>query len=225
MTTYFAIVPKIAYMGFVMKLAPGRELLIIGLISIIVGSLGAINQTKIKRMLAYSGIGHVGFMLIGIGIGTVGGIQATIVYMIVYIIMTLNSFTVVLSQGMTKIAELRGMSRRNPVIGMTMGIGMMSIAGIPPLAGFYNKYLILINTVEVGEIEVALIAVVLSVVSSFYYVRLIRYMYFKDLPEITVQTMKITRISGIILGITTYGIITIMFYPSLLLEITVPMIY
>jgi len=212
-------------MGFVMKLAPGRELLLIGLISIIVGSLGAINQTKIKRMLAYSGIGHVGFMLIGIGIGTIGGIQATMVYMIIYIIMTLNSFSIVLSQGITKIAELRGMSRRNPVIGMTMGIGMMSIAGIPPLAGFMSKYLILMNTVEVGEIEVALIAVVLSVVASFYYVRLIRYMYFKDLPELTVNTYKIPTVTGIILGMTTFGIITLMFYPSILLEITVPMIY
>lgn len=221
-TTYFAVVPKVAYMGILMKLGVGKEIVIIGIISIIVGSLGAINQTKIKRMLAYSGIGHVGFMLIGLGIGTYGGMQATLIYMVIYIVMTINSFTIVLSQGIQKIAELRGLARRNGVLGMTVGIGMMSIAGIPPLGGFYNKYQVLEQTVEAGEIEIAIIAVVMSVISSYYYVRLIRYANFKDKPEVTVETKEVTLKAGIVLGVTTYIIMTIMFYPSIIWEITVP---
>lgn len=217
--------PKIAYFGLLVKLGGGKELLLIGLLSIIVGSIGAINQTKMKRMLAYSGIGHVGYMILGIGIGSYSSLQATIVYMVLYIIMTVNSFTVILSQGIQKIAELRGLSRRNGVLGMTVGVGMMSIAGVPPLGGFYNKYLVIMSIVEARELMVAIIAVVMSVVSSFYYIRLIQYMYFKDLAEVSVVTPVIGSAKGIVLGVTTYVILTIMFYPSVIMELTVPMIY
>jgi len=208
-----------------MKLGGGKEQLLIGLVSIIVGSLGAINQTKIKRMLAYSGIGHVGFMILGIGIGSYVSLQATIVYMIIYIVMTINSFTVILSQGIQKIAELRGFSRRNGVLGMTVGISMMSIAGVPPLSGFYNKYLVIMSVVEGSEYAVALIAVIMSVISSYYYIRLIQYMYFKDQAEVTVETVEVGRVKGIILGITTYLILTILMYPGVIMEISIPMIY
>jgi len=125
-------------------------------------------------MLAYSAIGHMGFMLIGIGVGTYASYQATIVYMIVYIIMTINSFTMIMELGLQKIVEVRGLSRRNGVVGMTLGLGLMSIAGIPPLAGFYNKYLVLRGAVETTLIGVSIVAVVMSVISSYYYVRIIR---------------------------------------------------
>lgn len=119
-----------------MKIGGGEIVILAGALSILVGSLGAINQTKIKRLLAYSAIGHVGFMIIGIGIGTYTSIQAAVIYMIIYVIMTVNTFTIVKSLGIKKIAELRGLSRRNGVVAMTLGLGMMSIAGVPPLAGF-----------------------------------------------------------------------------------------
>lgn len=196
-----------------------------GIISIIVGSIGAINQTKIKRMLGYSAIGHVGFMLIGVGIGTMASIQATLVYMVIYVIMTMNSFTIVKNQGIRKIVELRGMSRRNGVLGMTMGIGLMSIAGVPPLAGFYNKYLVLVSAVSTEAIGIAIIAIIVSVISGFYYVRVIRYMYFKNQGEITVETKGVGVREGIVLGITTYLIITLTLYPSVLIDITIPGIY
>ncbi len=208
-----------------MKLGGGDPIIVAGLISILVGSIGAINQTKIKRMLAYSAIGNVGFMLLGIGVATYASIQATIIYMIIYIVMTINSFTIVISQGINKIAELRGISRRNGVLGITFGLGLMSIAGVPPLAGFYNKYLIVLSAVEHNDILYAVIAILLSVISSFYYVRIIRYMYFVDQAEITVQTNKISAIKAFILGITTYIILTIMLYPSVIMEISMPSIY
>jgi len=170
-------VPKIAYMTVLMRLTteqPDSIIILSGVLSIIVGSIGALNQTKLKRMLAYSAIGHMGFMLVGIGVGTYASYQATIVYMILYIIMTINSFTMIMELGIQKIVEVRGLSRRNGIIGLTMGLGMMSIAGIPPLAGFYNKYLVIRSAVEGSLITVSVIAVVVSVISSYYYVRIIR---------------------------------------------------
>ena len=217
--------PKIAYIGVLMKLGGGDIVLLGGILSILVGAIGAINQTKVKRMLAYSGIGHVGFMLIGVGVGTYGSIQATIVYMVIYIVMTINSFAIVRNQGIQKIAELRGLSRRNGVIGMTMGLGLMSIAGVPPLAGFYNKYLVIQSAIAGGEIMIAIMAILISVISGYYYVRLIRYMYFKDKAEVTVITPRVGVRTGIILGVTTYVILTIMMYPSVLMEVTMPRIY
>lgn len=208
-----------------MKMGGGELLLLGGLISIFVGSIGAINQTKIKRMLGYSGVGHVGFMLIGVGVGTYASLQATMVYMVIYVIMTINSFAIVRNQGIRKIVELRGLSRRNGVLGMTMGLGLMSIAGVPPLAGFYNKYLVVMSAVTAGELVIALAAIVLSVISGYYYVRLIRYMYFKDKAEITVVTAGVDVRTGIVLGVTTYFIVTLMLYPSILMEITIPTIY
>ena len=193
-----------------------------GIISIMVGSIGAINQTKIKRMLGYSAIGHIGFMLIGIGIGTMASIQATMVYMVIYVIMTINSFTIVRNQGIRKIVELRGMSRRNGVVGMTMGIGLMSIAGVPPLAGFYNKYLVLVSAVSTEAIEIAMMAIIMSVISGFYYVRMIRYMNFKDKGEVTVET---GRNEGIVMGVTTYLILTVMINPSIVMDVTMPGVY
>lgn len=208
-----------------MKLGGGDSILVIGLISILVGSIGAINQTKIKRMLAYSAIGHVGFMLIGIGVATFASLQATLIYMVIYIIMTINTFTIVISQGVDKIVEFRGISRRNAILGITLGLGLMSIAGVPPLAGFYNKYLIILSAVESQQIIYAIIAILISVISSYYYVRIIRYMYFVDQAEITATTREISINKAIIIGITTYIIITIMMYPNVLMEITLPRIY
>jgi NADH-quinone oxidoreductase subunit N len=224
-TTYFAVVPKIAYLGVLMKMGGGDLVLLAGVVSILVGSIGAINQTKVKRMLGYSGVGHVGFMLIGVGVGTYASLQATMVYMLIYVIMTINSFAIVRNQGIGKIVELRGLSRRNGVLGMTMGLGLMSIAGVPPLAGFYNKYLVIMSAITAGELVIGLVAILLSVISGYYYVRLIRYMYFKDKAEITVITRGVGVRTGIVLGITTYLIVTLMFYPSIVMDVTIPGIY
>jgi NADH-quinone oxidoreductase subunit N len=194
---------------------------IAAIFSIFVGSFAAINQTKIKRLLAYSAIAHVGFMLLGLGVGTFAGLHATIVYMIIYIILTLNTFSIVLNQKYEFIAQFRGLSRHNPILAITFGLGLMSIAGVPPLAGFYNKYLIILSTIQQSDIIYAVIAIILSVISSFYYVRIIRYMFFVDNPELTVQPEKVTPSIAIILGITTYFLISLLIFPSLLLDISI----
>ena len=164
-------------MTVLMKLATGSTdpvLLLSGILSIVVGSIGALNQTKLKRMLAYSAIGHMGFMLIGLGAGSYASYQATIIYMILYIIMTINSFTMIMELGLQKVVEVRGISRRNGMVGLTMGMGLMSIAGVPPLAGFYSKYAVIKSAVEEQLLTIAVIAVIMSVISSYYYVRIIR---------------------------------------------------
>lgn len=194
----------------------------IGIFSILIGCFGAINQSLLKRLLGFSAISHIGFMLIGLGIGTMLSIQATISYMMIYVIMTVNSFAIVKSQGLRKIVEMRGMARRNGVLGMTMGLALMSIAGVPPLAGFYNKYLVIMSAVSVGDLGIALTAVVLSVVSAFYYVRVLRFIFFSDNNEVTLQMRDVHPRVGIVIGFTLFLIITIMMNPGVLVEVALP---
>jgi NADH-quinone oxidoreductase subunit N len=209
-----------------MQLKINSLLLIIGILSIAVGAIGAINQTIIKRLLAFSAIGHIGFMLLGIGIGSYTSYLATIVYMMIYVIMTVQTFTIILAINKNKIIELSGFSRQNLILSSSFGIGLMSIAGVPPLVGFYNKYLILMSVIEANEIIYAIIAVLLSVIAGFYYLRIIQYMYFSDQPVLTtVNKYTITSNQSIILGLTTYIILTLMSYPSLIIDLTLPNLY
>ena len=239
-TAYFAIIPKIATLGILYKLLIGPFiaintfsiqyiLLVCGLISIIIGSVGAINQTKIKRLLAYSAIAHMGFMLIGIGIGTIESVIATFIYMGIYMIMSLNTFSIILNKGYNYIYELSGLSRKEPVLAITLGLGFLSIAGIPPLAGFYSKYVVLLATVG-GDMNVlALLAVLASVIGGFYYVRIVKWIYFNDSKDFLFynlyqsiasshsNTIKLSN--SIIIGITLYLILTLWIYPTPLIDI------
>jgi NADH-quinone oxidoreductase subunit N len=181
-------VPKIATLGILYQLLLNpffnilsqlEPLLIIcALLSIIVGSLGAINQTKIKRLLAYSAIGHMGFMLIGLSTGALDGLFATFIYIIIYMITSFNTFAFVLSftssNSTSFISQLGGLSRLNPVLAFTFTLGLFSMAGIPPLAGFFSKYLVLLSAFHQQLYFVAFIAILFSVIASFYYIRLIR---------------------------------------------------
>ena len=145
-----------------------------GLLSIVVGSLGAINQTKLKRLVAYSAIAHVGFMLIGLGIGTLDGFFSSFVYMLLYMIMGLCTFTILLNNGYLYVTEFAGLSRRSPVLALTFSLVLLSIAGIPPLAGFYSKYLVLLAAVDAQVYLLATLAIVASVIGAFYYVRIVK---------------------------------------------------
>ena len=241
-TTFFATVPKISifiglfvlitgpFMGIYVQLQP---LIIISIIfSLIVGSLGAINQNKLKRLLAYSAIGHMGFILIGLIIGSINSIIATIIYYILYIVMSIISFTVILIQknwgDSPNIFNLIGLSRINPVLAITFALCLLSIAGVPPLAGFLSKYLILISAVENQMYLVTFIAITTSVISGFYYLQLIKIMFFKDsnhynlkwLADITYSNIYNIKLhTGLILGVSLYIIITTLIYPTPLLLI------
>ena len=141
-TALLATVPKVAVFSILVQIGPViNVILVCALLSIVCGSIGALNQTKIKRLLAYSGIGHMGFMLFGIAIGSFESIQASLIYVIVYVIMSICSFSIILSLSLTKnlIVEVSGLSRDNPVMASTLGLIFLSTAGIPPLAGFLSK--------------------------------------------------------------------------------------
>ncbi len=237
-TAYFAILPKIATLGLLYKLIIGpfialgsnslQEILIwCGLISIIIGSIGAINQTKIKRLLAYSAIAHMGFMLLGLGIGTLESVLATFVYIGIYMIMSLNTFSIVLNKGYNYISEFSGLSRKDPLLALTLGLGFLSIAGIPPLAGFYSKYIVLLATVEGGANTTAVIAVLASVIGGFYYVRIVKWIYFNDSKDYLynnlAQTLTINKGiklgNSIVIGITLSLVLTLWIYPTPFIEL------
>jgi len=141
-TALLATVPKVGVFSILVQIGPViNVVLVCAILSIICGAIGALNQTKIKRLLAYSGIGHIGFILFGIAIASFESIQASLIYIIIYVIVSICSFTIILSLSLTKdlIIEISGLSRDNPVIGLTLALTFLSTAGIPPLAGFLSK--------------------------------------------------------------------------------------
>jgi len=245
-TGYFAIVPKIALLTILINLLFGPFLgiwsnmlqaviLSSAILSIVVASIGGINQAMLKRLIGYSAIGHMGFMLLGIGVATFASIQATLIYAVLYILMSINSFACVLSiwkGGENHISRLWTISRTSPVLALTFVVSIFSIAGIPPLAGFLSKYLILLTAVE-GEFTIlAVVAVLFTCISCFYYLRLIHYIYFQDKTQYLVRALNenvektnrsVREISierSIVLGSTLYIILTLLIYPQPILMLS-----
>jgi NADH-quinone oxidoreductase subunit N len=189
--------PKLAAFGFVMRLlAEGLGgmsadwqgmLIILAVMSMVVGNIAAIAQTNIKRMLAYSTISHMGFMLLGI-IGTNGnGYSAAMFYVVVYVLMTLGTFGIIMLLSRAgfeaeKLEDFKGLNRRNPWYAFMMLLLMFSMAGIPPTVGIYAKLAVLEAVLSAGYIWLAVFAVLLSLVGVFYYLRIVKLMYF-DEPE------------------------------------------
>ena len=142
-TALLVIIPKIGVFTVLVQVGlVSNVILFCGVLSIIYGAVGALNQTKMKRLLAYSGVGHMGFILLGVGIGSFEGVQASLIYMIIYTVMSVCVFSVLLSLKLTRvlIIEVSSLSRENLVIAFTLGLTFLSTAGIPPLAGFLGKW-------------------------------------------------------------------------------------
>src|SRR6202451_4102405 len=149
------------------------------------GSFAAIGQRNIKRLMAYSSIGHMGFALIGLAAGTTEGVQGVLVYMAIYLTMTLGVFAVVLSMrrstGMVEtIDQLSGLARTHPATAFFMAMLLFSMAGIPPLAGFFAKFYVFLAAIKAGLFVLAVVGVVTSVVGAFYYLNIIKVMYFDE---------------------------------------------
>ena len=141
-TALLATVPKVGVFSILVQIGPVTNVILTcGVLSIIYGAIGALNQTKIKRLLAYSGIAHMGFILFGVAIGTFESIQASLIYMVIYVIMAICGFSVILSLKLTRalIIEVGGLSRDNPILALTLALTFLSIGGVPPLAGFLSK--------------------------------------------------------------------------------------
>ena len=157
----------------------------LSVLSMIVGNVIAIAQTNLKRMLAYSTISHIGFILLGIVSGTQAGYVASMFYTLVYTLMSLGAFGMIIlmsRQGFEadNINDFKGLGRRNPWFAFMMLILMFSMAGIPPLVGFYAKLTVIKAIIDINLFSVAIVAVLMSVVGAFYYLRIIKVMYFEQ---------------------------------------------
>ena len=196
-TAFFAVAPKIAAFTLLVRVlaVPFGELhhqwsqviVVVALLSMIVGSFGAISQTSIKRMMAYSSIGHVGFALVGLAAGGPTGLQGVLIYLAIYLFMNVGAFAVILSMRrkgvmVEGIGDLAGLSKTHPVMAYVMTALMFSMAGIPPLAGFWGKFYVFMAAVEAGQWTLAIAGLVTSVVSAYYYLRIIKIM-FMDEPQ------------------------------------------
>jgi NADH-quinone oxidoreductase subunit N len=195
-TVFFSTAPKVAAMALILRvmatpfghlLGSWQQLIIlVSLASMILGALAAIGQTNIKRLMAYSSIGHMGYALIGLAAGTPEGIRGVLVYMIVYVFMSAGSFAVIIAMrrrghAVEKISELSGLARTDPGLALAMAVFMFSMAGIPPLSGFFGKLYVFLAAVQSGLWPLAIIGVLTSVVGAFYYLRIVKVMYF-DAP-------------------------------------------
>lgn len=230
-TAFFAIVPKIGTLGVLILLLTGPFLslfnelqpiiLFSACLSLIVGSVGALNQAKMKRLLAYSAISHIGFLLVGLLPNSLLGIHACFVYICLYIVMSFNTFAFVLANFRhgNFITQLSGLSRQNPILAFTFAFTLLSIAGVPPLAGFYSKYLVLLQAVNNEFFGVALIGIICSCIAGFYYLRIIRWMFFKhdltfhlkDIGDALYPSntnVSVTLVQSLILGSTLFIILT-----------------
>ncbi len=195
-TAFFASAPKVAALAMSVRVAveamgpatdQWRQIVIFAaLASIILGAVAAIGQTNVKRLLAYSSINNVGFALIGLAAGTPEGVSGVLMYLTIYVAMTLGSFLVVLQmrgddgQPVESIASLSGMSRTRPGLAAALAIFMFSLAGIPPLFGFYAKFAVFSAAVDAGLFPLAVVGIAASVFGAYYYLRVVKTMYFDD---------------------------------------------
>jgi NADH-quinone oxidoreductase subunit N len=167
----------------------------VAIASMVLGSFAAIGQKNIKRLMAYSSIGHMGFALVGLASGTVEGAQGVLVYIAIYVAMTLGTFAVILSMKraghpMEQISDFSGLSRTNPLLAFFFAMLLFSLAGIPPLAGFFAKWYVFVAAIKAGLFTLAVVGVLSSVVGAFYYLTIIKVMYF-DEPTGEIEPMRI----------------------------------
>jgi NADH-quinone oxidoreductase subunit N len=194
-TAFFAAAPKIAAIAIFARatitafpnitLQWQQIVVFVAIASMVLGAFAAIGQRNIKRLMAYSSIGHMGFALIGLASGTAEGIQGVLVYMAIYLAMTLGAFAVILSMrrpdGMVEqISDLAGLARSNPPLAFFLALLLFSLAGIPPLAGFFAKYYVFLAAIQAGLYGLAVIGVLASVVGAYYYLLIVKIMYFDE---------------------------------------------
>nr|YP_003275956.1 NADH dehydrogenase subunit 2 [Pleurozia purpurea]ACR19340.1 NADH dehydrogenase subunit 2 [Pleurozia purpurea]QIA60758.1 NADH dehydrogenase subunit 2 [Pleurozia purpurea] len=229
-TAFFSIAPKISILANMLRVFiysfydPTWQQLFFfcSIASMILGALAAMAQNKVKRLLAYSSIGHVGYLLIGFSCGTIEGIQSLLIGTFIYVLMTVNAFAMVLALRQNRfkyIADLGALAKTNPILAITLSITMFSYAGIPPLAGFCSKFYLFFAALGCGAYLLALIGVVTSVISCFYYIRFVKIMYF-DTPKTWILYKPMDREKSLLLAITVFFITFFFPYPSPLFLVT-----
>jgi NADH-quinone oxidoreductase subunit N len=229
-TAFFASAPKVAAMALFMRVAlesfagikPQWQQVVtaLAIASMVLGAFAAIGQTNIKRLLAYSAIGNIGYALIGLAAGSPEGARGVIFYLVIYVAMTLGAFACVLamrrSDGMVEdIDELSGLAQNNLGMATVFGILMFSLAGIPPLAGFFAKFYVFAAAVKEGLWALAVIGVLASVVGAYYYVRIVKIMFFDEPRE---RFASIQPKAGLVMGVMGLFVLLYVVWPLPLVE-------
>ena len=213
-TAFFATAPKVAALALFTRILLGafahalhdwqQVIVFVSLASMFVGALGAIMQSNIKRLLAYSSIGHVGFMLMGLAAGSFNGVQAVLIYLSLYIFMSVGVFGAVLlmkkvGKSLENIKDLAGLSQNNPALAIAISICVFSMAGIPPMAGFFGKFYVVKAAIEANLTWLAVAGVISSVISCYYYLKIIKTMYFDEpAPAFDKESPLLVRVAIVI---------------------------
>ena len=215
-TAFFASAPKVAALAVFTRVAltafpdivsQWQQIIVfVAIASMVLGSFAAIGQKNIKRLMAYSSIGHMGFALVGLAAGTVEGAQGVLVYIAIYVAMTLGTFAVILTmkrngQAVEQIGDFAGLSRTNPLLAFIFAMLLFSLAGIPPLAGFFAKFYVFVAAIKAGLFTLAVVGVLASVVGAFYYLTIIKVMYFEEplaaLDPMRMELRTVLAVTGI----------------------------
>jgi len=228
-TSYFAVVPKVAGLAVLIKfmLIPFSKILMewqtiiifISIASMILGGVAAIGQKNIKRLLAYSSIGHIGYALAGVATGVISGYESAVVYIAIYVVMNIGAFSclyLLKKDGEYKenISDLSGISRKHPILAISFLIILFSLAGIPPLGGFFAKFYVFTAVVEQKMYALAIIGLLTTVISAFYYLKIIKTIYFDDsVISFDVAKNKFAQFS---IFISCSILLTFFLYPSFL---------
>jgi NADH-quinone oxidoreductase subunit N len=221
-TAFFAAAPKVAGMAIFVRAAitafPGivhewqQIVVFVSIASMALGAFAAIGQRNIKRLMAYSSIGHMGFALVGLAAGTSAGVQGVLIYMAIYVAMTLGSFSVILAMRrggvfVENIFDLAGLARTHPTMAFFFAMLLFSLAGIPPLAGFFAKFYVFLAAINAGLYALAVIGVLTSVVGAYYYLMIVKTMYFDEPAQSFDRMPGLLRLA---LGVT--GVINLLFF-------------
>jgi NADH-quinone oxidoreductase subunit N len=229
-TSFFASAPKVAAMALFVRVVITafptiaiqwqQIVAFVSIASMALGAFAAIGQTNIKRLMGYSSIGHMGFALVGLAAGTAEGVQGVLVYMAIYMTMTLGTFACILAMRrgdmqVENISDLAGLGRTNPGLALFLAILMFSLAGIPPLAGFFAKLYVFLAAIKAGLYVLSVLGVLASVVGAYYYLRIVKIMYFDE------PAPAFTPLNGelrLILGISGLFVLLFVVYPAPLVD-------
>ena len=229
-TAFFAAAPKVAGIAIFVRATitafpeivnQWQQIVVfVAIASMVLGAFAAIGQRNIKRLMAYSSIGHMGFALVGLAAGTPDGVQGVLVYMAIYVAMTLGTFACILSmrrggQMVEDIGDLAGLARTKPAMAFFLAMLLFSLAGIPPLAGFFAKFYVFLAAINAGLVTLAVIGVLASVVGAYYYLVIVRIMYFDEAVEgFEAMPYKLK----VVLAVTGLFNLLFIFYPGPLVE-------
>ena len=228
-TSYFAVVPKVAGLAVLIKfmLIPFSNILLewqtiiicISLASMILGAIAAIGQKNIKRLLAYSSIGHIGYALAGVATGAISGYESAIVYIAIYVIMNIGAFSCLYllkkdGEYKEKISDLSGISKKHPILAISFLVILFSLSVIPPLGGFFAKFYVFTAVLEQKMYALAIIGLLTTVISAFYYLKIIKTIYFDD-SIITFDAPK-NRFAQLSILVSCITLLTFFLYPSVL---------